>query len=103
MRARSEAECVIERARNDAAYRLRYLVANLLRVIAGAGQSDRLLIDIDEARTAYMKHVQALKDAGLYISDDICAGLSIDDLSKEHEWEPQAVSEKSARGREHFQ
>ena len=93
VRARSEAEYVIERTRNDAANRLRHLAANLLRVVAGAGQSDRLLIDIDQARIAYIEHLQALKEAGRYISDDVCASLSIDDLFKEHDRVPQTEEE----------
>jgi hypothetical protein len=95
-RALADARRSVKVACEDAAQRLHRLTANLLRIIAGAGEPGRLLTDIDEARTTYIKHSQSLQDAracGEYLRDDISTGLDIDELFKTDEHLPQTEEE----------
>lgn len=94
----SAEEIALKRAREEAEWKLRLLAENLLRVIAGAGKPEKLLADIDVARTRYLEYLAAAKAANV-MPGDIVAPLRIDHLfhedadrpQTEHEWREWAI------------
>jgi hypothetical protein len=70
------------------------MAVNLLRVIAGAGESWALMQHIDEARTAYLGYLSDAKQAG-YPTDPLIGGLDLDHLfsSRHREVEPTTEEE----------
>lgn len=62
--------------------RLCDLAANLLRIIGGAGKPQTLLVDIDEARTAYIDYLQTARAEGQLLPEPASSGLDIDALFK---------------------
>lgn len=76
----SSAKIAADRARQTASRRLSDLAVNLLRIVAGAGKPEKLLIDIDNARSAYIEYLQAAKIAGQVLPECASSNLNIDAL-----------------------
>jgi hypothetical protein len=91
----SSTKIVADRARETAFRCLSGLAVNLLRIIGGAGKPETLLIDIDNARSAYIDYLQTAKAAGQVLPERACSGLNIDALFRsevrypatEEEWQ----------------